>query len=181
LKLTVPGVPDTYQGCELWDLSLVDPDNRRPVDFELRRESLERRADPLALLASWRDGRIKQHLIASTLALRRRHPDLFESGSYEPIEVVGGLADRVLAFARRTERAMIIVVVPRLIAALLQDREQPCPAPAAWGDTRLLLPPACAGRELLNHLTERAVPTSSGSLAVAEVLADLPIALLVAT
>jgi (1->4)-alpha-D-glucan 1-alpha-D-glucosylmutase len=181
LKLTVPGVPDTYQGCELWDLSLVDPDNRRPVDFELRRESLKRRADPVALLASWRDGRIKQHLIASTLALRRRHPELFESGSYEPIEVLGGLADRVLAFARRTEQATILVVVPRLIAALLQDREQPCPAPAAWGDTRVLLPPAFAGRDLLNHLTERPVPMSSGSLAVAEVLADLPVALLVAT
>jgi (1->4)-alpha-D-glucan 1-alpha-D-glucosylmutase len=181
LKLTVPGVPDTYQGCELWDLSLVDPDNRRPVDFDLRRESLQQGADPAALLASWQDGRIKQHVIASTLALRRRHPDLFESGSYEPIEAVRGLADRVLAFARRTEQAMIVVVVPRLIAALLQDREQPCPAPAAWGDTRLELPPAFAGRPLLNHLTERPVPTSSGSLAVADALADLPVALLVAT
>jgi (1->4)-alpha-D-glucan 1-alpha-D-glucosylmutase len=181
LKLTVPGVPDTYQGCELWDLSLVDPDNRRPVDFELRRESLEQRAHPVALLASWRDGRIKQHLIASTLALRRRHPDLFESGSHEPIDAVGPLADRVLAFARRTERATIIVVVPRLIAALLQGRDQPCPAPAVWRDTHLLLPPAFAGRELLNHLTERPVPMASGSLAVAEILADLPVALLVAT
>jgi maltooligosyltrehalose synthase len=64
---------------------------------------------------------------------------------------------------------------------LLQDVEQPCPAPAAWGDTRLLLPPSFAGRELLNHLTERPVPRSSGSFAVAEVLADLPVALLVAT
>jgi (1->4)-alpha-D-glucan 1-alpha-D-glucosylmutase len=181
LKLTVPGVPDTYQGCELWDLSLVDPDNRRPVDFELRNESLQQRADPAALLASWRDGRIKQHLIASTLALRRRHPDLFETGSYEPLEAAGGYADRVVAFARRTERAMIIVVVPRLIAALLQDRKPPCPAPTAWGDTRLALPPAFAGRELLNHVAEAPAPTSSGSLAVADALADLPVALLVAT
>ena len=181
LKLTVPGMPDTYQGCEFWDLSLVDPDNRRPVDFEFRRESLQQRADPAALLASWQDGRIKQHVIAATLALRRRHPDLFETGSYEPIEALGTFADRVIAFARRTEQAMIIVVVPRLIAALLQDREQPCPAPAAWGDTRLELPPAFADRELLDHLTERPVRRPSGALMVADGLADLPVALLVAT
>jgi maltooligosyltrehalose synthase len=91
------------------------------------------------------------------------------------------LAERVVAFARRTEQAMIIVVVPRLIAALLQDRELPCPAPAAWGDTRLALPPVFADRELLNHLTERPVPRPSGALAVADALADLPIALLVAS
>jgi (1->4)-alpha-D-glucan 1-alpha-D-glucosylmutase len=181
LKLTAPGVPDTYQGCELWDLSLVDPDNRRPVDFDLRRQSLQQRADPVALLASWQDGRIKQHVIAGTLALRRRHPDLFETGVYEPIEAVGGLADRVIAFARRTEQAMIIVVVPRLIAALLEDPQQPWPVPAAWNDTRLELPPAFAGRELVNHLSERPAPTSSGRLAVADALTDLPLALLVAS
>jgi (1->4)-alpha-D-glucan 1-alpha-D-glucosylmutase len=179
LQLTAPGVPDTYQGCELWDLSLVDPDNRRPVDFERRRTYLEQRADPRELLATWRDGRIKQHVIASTLALRRRHPDLFETGPYEPIEAEGALADRVVAFARRTEQAMIIVVVPRLIAALLADRDQPFPAPSAWGDTRFALPPAAAGRDFLNHLTAQRVPSSSGTLAIADVLADLPVALLV--
>ena len=99
LKLTAPGVPDTYQGCELWDLSLVDPDNRRPVDFELRRAFSSKRADAGALLASWRDGRIKQHVVARTLALRRRHPELFETGHYEPLEAEGALADRVVAFA----------------------------------------------------------------------------------
>ena len=91
LKLTAPGVPDTYQGCELWDLSLVDPDNRRPVDYELRRAYLEQGADPAILLANWRDGRIKQRVVARTLALRRRHPDLFETGSYEPLAVTGAL------------------------------------------------------------------------------------------
>ena len=80
LKLTAPGVPDTYQGCELWDLSLVDPDNRRPVDFELRRTFLEQGADPGALLASWQDGRIKQHVIARTLALRRRRSGAVRDG-----------------------------------------------------------------------------------------------------
>jgi (1->4)-alpha-D-glucan 1-alpha-D-glucosylmutase len=180
LKLTAPGVPDTFQGCELWDLSLVDPDNRRPVDFVLRRKSLQQPTDALALLASWRDGRIKQHLIARTLALRRRQPDLFATGSYEPLEVAGSLSDRVVAFARQSEQELIVVIVPRLVAALLQDREQPCPAPAAWHDTRVVLPPALAGRRLLNHLTEQPVLWSSDRLAVAAALAELPVALLVA-
>jgi (1->4)-alpha-D-glucan 1-alpha-D-glucosylmutase len=181
VKLSAPGVPDTYQGCELWDLSLVDPDNRRAVDFELRSRSLRQRADPVTLLASWRDGRIKQHVIASTLALRRRHPDPFETGSYEPVEAAGAHADRVVAFVRRTEQTMILVAVPRLVAPLLQDREQPCPAPAAWGDTRLELPPMFADRELLDSLTERPVPTASGALALADALADLPVALFLAS
>ena len=118
-------MPDTYQGCELWDFSLVDPDNRRPVDFELRRRFLERadaaRSSPAGATAA------SSSTSARTLALRRRHPELFETG-YEPLEAVGALADRVVAFGRRTERAMIIVVVPRLIAGLLQDPELPCPA-----------------------------------------------------
>jgi (1->4)-alpha-D-glucan 1-alpha-D-glucosylmutase len=181
LKLTAPGVPDTFQGCELWDLSLVDPDNRRPVDFERRRQSLQQGADPVALLASWRDGRIKQHIIARTLALRRRQPDLFASGSYEPLEIMGSLSDRVVAFARRNGEESMIVVVPRLVAALLQDRDQPCPAPDAWGDTRVTLPPALAGRRLLNYLTERPLPWSARGLALADALAELPVALLTAS
>ena len=137
LKLTAPGVPDTYQGCELWDLSLVDPDNRRPVDFELRRTFLEQGADPGALLASWHDGRIKRHVVARTLALRRRDPELFETGSYEPLEGAGALADRLVAFGRRTEREMIVVAVPRLIAGLFQIRSCRAP-PEQYGMTRAL-------------------------------------------
>jgi (1->4)-alpha-D-glucan 1-alpha-D-glucosylmutase len=180
LKLTAPGVPDTYQGCELWDLSLVDPDNRSPVDYELRRACLEDEADPATLLASWRDGRIKQHVVARTLALRRRHPDLFETGSYEPLEATGSFGDRVITFARRTQQATMIVVAPRLIAALLEGREAPCPAPAAWGDTRLELPFDLAG-DLLDLLTERPLPAPARSITIAEILAELPVALLIAS
>jgi (1->4)-alpha-D-glucan 1-alpha-D-glucosylmutase len=180
LKLTVPGVPDTYQGCDLWDLSLVDPDNRRPVDFERRRTFLEQPVDPSKLLADWRDGRIKQHVVARTLALRRRHPEVFETGSYEPLEAAGARADRVVAFGRRTEREMVVVVVPRLVAELLEDRELPCPAAAAWGDTRLELPPSFAERELVEQLSGRPAPTSSDVLRVGDILSDLPVALLVA-
>jgi (1->4)-alpha-D-glucan 1-alpha-D-glucosylmutase len=169
-------VPDIYQGCELWDLSLVDPDNRRPVDYELRRAYLEQGADPAMLLANWRDGRIKQHVVARTLALRRRHPDLFETGSYEPLEVTGALADRVIAFARRAEQVAMIAVAPRLAAALLEEGETPCPTRAAWGDTRLKLPADFSG-DLHDEQTGRLVP-ASGSIAIAEALAELPVALL---
>src|SRR5262249_39379767 len=93
LKLTAPGIPDIYQGTELWDLSLVDPDNRRPVDFGCRREML--RAGPRSwaeMRAHWQDGQIKLHVIARILALRRELPDLFAQGSYEPLAVTGQAA-----------------------------------------------------------------------------------------
>jgi (1->4)-alpha-D-glucan 1-alpha-D-glucosylmutase len=92
---------------------------------------------------------------------------------------VGVLADRLVAFGRRTERETIVVVVPRLVAGLLQNPELPCLASDAWGDTRLQLPPAYVGRRLLNHLTERPVPGSPAALAAAAALGDLPVALLV--
>ncbi|WP_261402369.1 hypothetical protein [Chenggangzhangella methanolivorans] len=100
LKLTIPGVPDTYQGVEFWDLSLVDPDNRRPVDFAAREAALGKAETPLEAAAHWRDGAVKQALIAATLAERARSPRLFSEGSYEPLEIEGPDADHVVAFAR---------------------------------------------------------------------------------
>jgi (1->4)-alpha-D-glucan 1-alpha-D-glucosylmutase len=172
-------VPDIYQGCELWDLSLVDPDNRRPVDYDLRHAYLEQAVEPATLLAHWRDGRIKHHVVAVTLGLRRRHSELFEVGSYEPLEVAGELADHLIAIGRRTEDTQMIVIVPRLIAALLEDRDLPCPAPTAWGATRVALPAGFA-TNLHDQLTGKPVPTASGSIAIANALAELPVALLFA-
>jgi (1->4)-alpha-D-glucan 1-alpha-D-glucosylmutase len=179
LKLTVPGVPDIYRGTELWDLSVVDPDNRRRVDFDRRRDCLEQPADPAALLRSWRDGRIKRHVIARTLALRSREPDLFAFGDYLPLGVEGSHAGRVVAFARQREAAAAIVVAPRLVASLLEGAEVPLPARGAWADTGLQLPSALTARPLVDVLTGRELgrPTSE-RLAVAEVLCDLPVALL---
>ena len=85
LKCTLPGVPDIYQGTEIWDLSLVDPDNRRPVDYAARAAALEDGADPAALLRSWRDGRIKQQVLARLLADRAAAPRLYAEGGYEPL------------------------------------------------------------------------------------------------
>ncbi len=118
LKFTVPGVPDLYQGCDLWDFSFVDPDNRRPVDFELRARSSK--PDDLAeLAASWRDGRIKQHLIRRVLALRRQVPELFATGDYTPLFIEGEGARSAIAFLRRTERHWMLVVAPRLMLGKL--------------------------------------------------------------
>ena len=119
LKLTVPGVPDIYQGAEFWDLSMVDPDNRRPVDFTRRFEALTADASPVALAACWRDGRVKQAVIRRALALRREVPELFARGEYRPLEVSGPRAAHVVAYLRSRRDALCMVVVPRLAGRLL--------------------------------------------------------------
>jgi (1->4)-alpha-D-glucan 1-alpha-D-glucosylmutase len=156
-------------------LSLVDPDNRLPVDFELRRRWLAEPRPIGALLGEWRSGQIKQQLIARTLAFRRRQPTVFSGGDYLPLSPRGAHADRIVAFARRTDRVRAVVVVPRLVAPLLRDRELPLPAGAAWADTEVELPEGWPGAILVDELTGRrhAAP-HSGGLAVAELLAELP-------
>ena len=149
LKLTCPGVPDIYQGNELWDFSLVDPDNRRPVNYEHRRQMLaniralssqpdERSVN--SLLETPEDGRLKLQLIRSTLCSRQREPELFRRGEYVPLEVHGAKSDHVVAFARLSETASAIVIVPRLIAGLLNDVDSPPIGCKIWEDTRILLP-----------------------------------------
>ncbi|MCD5994908.1 malto-oligosyltrehalose synthase [Pseudomonas sp. CDFA 602] len=140
LRLTVPGVPDLYQGTEYWDFSLVDPDNRRPVDYAARQRSLAENATGPELLDQWQDGRIKQALIAAVLNLRATHPTLFSEGEYHPLEVIGSHAERVLAFARVTPHAQAIVVVPRISSELLGTAQTPFINAANWGDTRIVVP-----------------------------------------
>ncbi|HYX90797.1 MAG TPA: malto-oligosyltrehalose synthase, partial [Myxococcaceae bacterium] len=128
LKIASPGVPDTYQGCDMWNLSLVDPDNRRPVDFAERRRALEeithqakesRAALCRRLIASMHDGRIKLYVIAEGLRLRQRLPRLFRRGDYRPLDVVGDRAAHAVAFARQIEGRWVVAVVPRLVVRLL--------------------------------------------------------------
>lgn len=135
LKLTTPGIPDIYQGCELWDFSFVDPDNRRPVDYAQRKRLLE--GGP-ASQRDWRSGAIKQQLIAQLLGLRRAHPELFLCGSYEPLEVTGDRAEQVFAFARHWQQRTLVVATVRLPATLILDR--PGIDPGIWGNTQLQLP-----------------------------------------
>ena len=161
LKLTAPGVPDIYQGTELWDLSLVDPDNRRPVDYARRRRLLAEleRAKPAEIMARIDEGLPKLWLVRQTLHLRRRRPELFgPDGAYRPLAERGERAGHVVAFTRG-ER--VVTVVPRLLMRL----------EGSWLDTTLELP---AGR-WHNELTGE---SAHGTVQIADLLATFPVALL---
>ena len=137
LKLTVPGVPDIYQGNEIWDFSLVDPDNRRPVDYKRRGEMLDSLtgAKPEELLQNWPDGRIKLFLTQRLLRFRRDHAALFQQGKYLPLAASGTFADCCVAFVREHEGEWIAVIVPRL-----SSRVGFPPIGEKWKETAVDLP-----------------------------------------
>jgi len=150
-KIAAPGVPDFYQGTELWDFSLVDPDNRRLVDYDHRMRVLEevQRAMPPAkdrhtlvreLIASPEDGRIKLYLMMAALRYRRDHASLFLEGAYAPLESGGAAHTHVCAFARRLGHQTVLAVVPRLIAGLMAEPSIPPLGSDIWGDTWMALP-----------------------------------------
>jgi (1->4)-alpha-D-glucan 1-alpha-D-glucosylmutase len=194
LKLTVPGVPDLYQGTELWDFSLVDPDNRRPVDYAQRRHLLSALQERLRLvgpdlvafarelLDTWKDGRVKLYITHQTLVYRREHPALFQLGAYIPVEVAGLKQQHVCAFARQHEQHVIVVVVPRFLTRILLDPDVLSLEPQVWGDTWLALPEACAGPRYRNVFTGECVSAVKGDgksvLSLGEAFANFPVALL---
>ena len=201
LKLTSPGVPDIYQGQELWDFSLVDPDNRRPVDFALRRELLaelqsELSRGPAARLALARrlaanplDSRLKLFVTWQALQFRRSHRDLFRLGCYMPIAATGPQANHLCAFAWQWQPEgvsaprQVVVAAPRFISRLAQSRDVP-PQPATllsdkatWADTCLLLPMQTAAR-FTNLFTGQSLPVEASTIHVAELFRDFPVVLL---
>ena len=185
LRNTLPGVPDLYQGTDLWDFSLVDPDNRRPVDYA-ERAALLKAADadlPMATdAAAWRNGAIKQQLIRRTLALRARHPDLFSLGDCTPLAVIGTRAAHVIAYVRRHEGRSVVAVAPRLcardLAAYTQD--QAAQASRYWDGTRVVLPPDIDGGALRNVLSGgRVSANAAGEVPLTALLRDCPVALCV--
>jgi (1->4)-alpha-D-glucan 1-alpha-D-glucosylmutase len=182
LRMTVPGVPDLYQGNDFWDFTLVDPDNRRPVDYGSRQRALQgalqRTADLPELLANWRDGRIKQSLIAHVLNLRAEHAELFSRGTYQALEVVGSQAHRVLAFARTRGGKHAIVIVPIRCAELLKNSAQPRIDAPQWGDTRVKLPFACSDENLKGLFSSVAV-TKNRELNIGAALGDVPVNLFI--
>ncbi|MEZ5418000.1 MAG: malto-oligosyltrehalose synthase [Vicinamibacterales bacterium] len=202
LKLASPGIADVYQGTETWDTSLVDPDNRRPVDWQHRRhllaavEPLLARADVDApwpdgpeasdeiagVLASWPDGRIKMLVTAIGLRLRRARPRLFTDGAYLPLAVDGEHTRSVVTFARWAAPDCLVAVVPRLTAPLTDER-RPLPlGQETWDDTRVRVPSIAAGRRFRNLVTGAVLePVTAGAAAylhVGAVLAACPVALL---
>ena len=174
LRMTVPGVPDLYQGDEYWDFSLVDPDNRRPVDFNARQQALNAPPDIGELLFNWRDGRIKQALIAQVLGLRKAHPELFRNGAYTPLQVLGKHAERVVAFAREHQGKHLLVVVPRWSHALLENGVHPQVNAQVWGDTRVKLPFA-APTENWKGLFHTGAVTPDKELLISAALGDFPV------
>lgn len=174
LRMTVPGVPDLYQGNEFWDFSLVDPDNRRPVDYAAREQALEAALPVGELLHDWRDGRIKQALIAQVLNLRVEHAELFRRGSYQALEVLGSQAHNVLAFVREHAGQQAIVIVPIRCASLLENSAVPRVDALRWGDTRVVLPFAASDTNLKGLFATRAV-TKNRELKVSDALGDVPV------
>ena len=177
LRVTSPGICDLYQGTEFWDFSLVDPDNRRPVDFPARERALAA-DDPASLMPHWRDGRIKQAIIARTLALREQHPRLFTVGHYTPLDVEGPVSDHILAFLREHDGVAAIIVTTRLPAGLGTVADMPLVSPSHWRETMLLMPPTFSGRTLIDRLTDAPDAIVAERLPLETVLARLPVALL---
>ena len=190
LKLTSPGVPDVYQGTELWDFSLVDPDNRRPVDYELRQRllrELDQRSSAFndasafaeELVTHAADGRIKQFVTATALRLRRSQPELFRTGEYLPLEVRGSRSSQVCAFARRWQDHAAIVVVPRLVGALLRESDAAPIGSDVWQDTSISLPQPIANAHWRDVFTGQFIaPSHDGELLVSEVLKQFPVGVL---
>ncbi|MDD0994935.1 malto-oligosyltrehalose synthase [Pseudomonas sp. TNT2022 ID1044] len=180
LRMTVPGVPDLYQGNEFWDFSLVDPDNRRPVDYASRQQALQQPFNLPDLLANWRDGRIKQALIARTLNLRAEHAELFRHGTYQALDIIGSQAHRVLGFVREWEGKRAIVIVPIRCAPLLENSAVPHVDAPQWGDTRINLPSTTAD-ENLKGLFSSATVTKHKELLISDALGDFPVNLIIQT
>jgi (1->4)-alpha-D-glucan 1-alpha-D-glucosylmutase len=172
LKLTAPGVPDIYQGTELWDFSLVDPDNRRPVDYRARHKLLskiEESTSPSELLKNWRDGRIKMFLTTTTMRFRRANQRLFQLGRYEPVQTLGEHREQLIAFRRCLEDQQILVCVPRLTQKLGFP-----PLGGCWKDTAAVLSKPLKWR---NIFTGQEIDEGT-SLRAASLFRDLPFALL---
>ncbi len=192
MKLACPGVPDTYQGTEVWDFSYVDPDNRRPVDYRHRHRIMEElhamqnaHRDDLGgmagdLIREKENGRVKFWITWQILRCRRDHPGLLSRGEYIPLRVTGAKAEHVFAFARMHGGKTALVIVPRLIAGLVSSGDAGDELPLGkrvWGDTAIALPKQLHGRRFRNVFTGNMVDR----LDAAEIFAHLPVAVLLAT
>lgn len=187
LKLTSPGVPDLYQGTELWDFSLVDPDNRRPIDYELRDRLLaeldERSVTPEGLatlldelIDRADDGRVKLFVASRILRLRARRRRLFSSGEYTPLEIRGTSRDRICAFVRSAGENAAVCAAPIKTANLCGPEARPPLGNKVWTDTRIVVPEGLQGRTFENELTGERL-TFADEVAVGELLRRLPIGL----
>ncbi|MCA1991798.1 MAG: malto-oligosyltrehalose synthase, partial [Coleofasciculus sp. S288] len=184
LKYTAPGVPDTYQGTELWDLSMVDPDNRRPVDYEQRISFLKEikkkaQTDSLKLIdelfSMKEDGRIKLFLIHKLLQTRKANSDVFQKGDYQLLEVSGTFKEHIVAFARNFDDTTAIAIAPRFFTTVVKPGESPLGE--VWADTQVQIPQGSSS-SWRNPITEQTI-SGNGKIAIAQILQHFPVALLV--
>jgi (1->4)-alpha-D-glucan 1-alpha-D-glucosylmutase len=173
LKLTSPGVPDIYQGNEIWDFSLVDPDNRRPVHYARRREMLNclSSSKPEELLRKWPDGRIKMFLTQRALHFRREHVDLFQRGNYLPLRANGTFADSCVSFARELNGQWIVIIAPRLSSRIGFP-----PIGEKWQDTAIEIPESLLPKNARELFTNRQIRFADRRLNIANALSILPFA-----
>jgi len=173
LKLTSPGVPDIYQGNEIWDFSLVDPDNRRPVDYKRRREMLTQlaQAKPRELVDLWPDGRIKMFLTQRALQFRREHVDLFRRGGYLPLRASGTFAECCISFARELNGQWVVVIAPRLSSRIGFP-----PVGEKWKDTLVDLPEALVLDNAREIFTGRQFHHEGRRISASDAMSILPFA-----
>lgn len=189
LKLTVPGVPDLYQGSELWDLNLVDPDNRRPVDFTERERMIGRLDEMMSsgsnvacaqLLEHWPDGMVKLFVVWRLLSLRRGCPQTFLEGDYIPLESVGTRANHVLSFARTGGDRTLMVCVPRLLARLASPSAPYATGETVWADTYLAVPEELSKKAWRNVFTDEHVEAAAShedrQIPIGSLLGAFPVA-----
>lgn len=203
IKLTSPGVPDTYQGCELWDFSLVDPDNRRPVDFQLRANMLEgfgelqidapfngdRKALLVRLNEQFQSGASKLFVTASLLNHRKAHPELFTKGRYIPLSVAGEKQENVIAYAREYQGEWLFVFSPLIITDLLGLTTpehfsegvvlERLRDPNLWGDTTVAIPKELKAKSLRHLFSQKEINISNQRLKCADLFADFPVTVLI--
>ncbi|MEO5329357.1 MAG: malto-oligosyltrehalose synthase [Magnetococcus sp. THC-1_WYH] len=189
IKVTSPGVPDIYQGCELWQFNLVDPDNRRPIDFEQRRTILAQMKNIIQapqgewperlrpLLEQMDNGHVKLYTLWRSLSLRRQWPEVFRDGDYQPLEIQGEFSRHACAFARQHQNRIIMALVPRLPVRLLENQGILPMGMKIWGETAVVLPEVLARTHWHNIFSGESL-RAAGKLAVGEVLASFPVALL---
>ncbi|MGE5498638.1 MAG: malto-oligosyltrehalose synthase [Syntrophothermus sp.] len=183
VKMTGPGVPDFYQGCELWDLSLVDPDNRRPVDYTLRKQYLRELREYedgnlqkyiTKLSEDFSNAKIKIFLTARTLKIRKKYEQLFQQGEYIPIKTEGSYKDSIIAFVRRYNENFSITVVPRFLTGIISPGQ--LPYGEVWKDTKISLPFEVS--QLNNVITDEQIQ-SAGTILVGTILSNFPAAVII--
>jgi len=192
LKITSPGVPDFYQGTEVWDFSLVDPDNRRPVDYAMRIKMIDdltkrlseisRQELALDLTAHKENGAIKMYLIQTALSFRRNNAELFKNGEYLPIDVIGGKAEHVCAFLRKAGNRTIIVAVPRFFSRLITAMGRLPLGRHVWEDSFLVIPDSDSLSKYRHIFTGEVITTvdhdGANALYLSHVFEHFPVALL---